>query len=192
MNETILKNPLSSETIVVNDLEKYLKDANNILIYLDDDTIPYCMKRTYFINLLSEDFVFECNSKNKIDVSIKYYDLSKLFLNVEGNHEIIVKVSDIIDIISDSGTAYFKLKSVVDKTTKKGIKKLTYTNIDLQKFVYNEGHDYTSTSDGIPPKWKALALYCGNGYTSINTYLVRLTDMPNVRRMKYRTGRTRF
>ena len=47
-----LKDPLSSETIFVRDIEQYIKDENNILIYLDNEPIPYIMKRSYFINLL--------------------------------------------------------------------------------------------------------------------------------------------
>ena len=83
--QLLLKNPLSSEKVSVNDLKKYLEDENNILIYLDDDPMPYCMKRTYFINLLAEDFDYECKSKEEVNTSIKYYNLSKLFLNVKGN-----------------------------------------------------------------------------------------------------------
>ena len=177
--QLLLKNPLSSEKVSVNNLKKYLKDENNILIYLDDDPIPYCMKRTYFINLLAEDFDYECNSRHQVNTSIKYYDLSKLFLNVEGNPQIIIKMNDIKNIISDPNITYFKLKRVINKATKKVIKKLTYTSIDLQKREYKEGPDYTTTDEDIPRKWKALASYCANGYSSINKYLVRLTDIPN-------------
>jgi hypothetical protein len=131
-----LKNPLSSETIFVDDLKKYLKDENNILIYLDDDPTPYCMKRTYFINLLAEDFDYECNSKHEVNTSIKYYNLSKLFLNVEGQPKIIIKMGDIKKIISESKNTRFKLISVKNYETNEPIKKLTYTNIDLQKINY--------------------------------------------------------
>jgi len=169
--QLLLKNPLSSERVSVDDLKKYLKDENNILIYLDDDPIPYCMKRTYFINLLAEDFDYECNSENEVNTAIKYYNLSKLFLNVEGQPKIIIKMSDIKHIMTESNITRFKLKSVKNKETKQPIKKLTYTNIDLQKRNYKEGLDYD--------KWEALEWYCANGYSSINNYLVRLTDMPN-------------
>lgn len=171
--QLLLKNPLSSEKVSVSNLKKYLKDENNILIYLDNDPIPYCMKRTYFINLLAEDFDYECNSRHKVNTSIKYYDLSKLFLNVEGNPQIIIKMNDIKSIISDPNITHFKLKSVINTKTKKSIKKLTYTNIDLQKREYKEGPDYTLR------KWQALESYCANGYSSINKYLLRLTDIPN-------------
>lgn len=171
--QLLLKNPLSSENVSVNNLKKYLEDENNILIYLDDDPMPYCMKRTYFINLLAEDFDYECKSKKEVNTSIKYYNLSKLFLNIKGKPSIVIKMDDIKIIISDPNIRYFKLKSVINKATKKPIKKLTYTNIDLQKINYKEGPDY------ISHKWEALESYCGNDYVSINKYLVRLTDMPN-------------
>jgi len=173
------KNPLSSEKVLVKDLNKYVKDENNIFIYLDEDPIPYCMKRTYFINLLAEDFDYECNSKNEVNTSIKYYNLSKLFLNVEGQPQIIIKMNDIKHIITDSNITRFKLKSVKTTFTKQPIKKLTYTNIDLKKREYKEGSDYAVDDGNTPKKWAALEWYCASGYSSINKYLVRLTDIPN-------------
>lgn len=173
-----LKNPLSSETIFIEDLKKYLKDENNILIYLDDDPIPYCMKRTYFINLLAEDFDYECNNKHEVNTSIKYYNLSKLFLNVEGQPKIIIKMSDIKNILSESNNTRFKLISVKNKLTNKPIKKLTYTNIDLQRINYIEGENYANDT-GIPKKWEALTGYCNGDYSYINRYLIRLTDIPS-------------
>ena len=178
----LLKNPLSSEKVLVKDLKKYLKDENNIVIYLDEDPIPYCMKRTYFINLLAEDFDYECNSRilyHQVNTDIKYYNLSKLFLNVKGQPQIIIKMNDIIQIMTDSNITHFKLTSVKTTFTKQPIKKLTYTNIDLKKRNYKEDSDYDVDHGDTPKKWAALEWYCAGGYFSINKYLVRLTDMPN-------------
>jgi hypothetical protein len=136
----LLQNPLSSEKVFVKDLKKYLKDVNNIVIYLDEDPIPYCMKRTYFINLLAEDFDYECNSRilyHQVNTEIKYYNLSKLFLNVKGQPQIIIKMNDIIQIMTDLNITHFKLTSVKTTFTKQPIKKLTYTNIDLHLFLFH-------------------------------------------------------
>ena len=114
--EILLQNPFSSETIYTKDLHKYLKDENNILIFLDDDQIPYCMKRSYFINLLMEDFDYECDDENNVNTKIKYYNLSKLFLNVshEGQVGIIIKMRDITHI-TDVEYTIFKLTSLQKK-----------------------------------------------------------------------------
>jgi hypothetical protein len=173
--EILLKNPLSSETFYVKDVDRYLRDENNILIYLDDEAIPYCMKRTYFINLLMEDFDYECKDEdegeNKVNTRIKYYNLSKLFLNISNSPRIVIKMSDMKHIF-DIDCTTFKLTSLERK-------KKTYTNIDFRRIQYDEhGEEYTHTETpfGTPKKWKALVIYCGNGFPSINNYLVRLTD----------------
>lgn len=113
--EILLKNPLSSETFYKKDVDRYLRDENNILIYLDDETIPYCMKRTYFTNLLLEDFDYECKDKgegeNKVNTRIKYFNLSKLFLNISNSPRIVIKMSDMKHIF-DIDCTIFKLTSL--------------------------------------------------------------------------------
>lgn len=169
--ELSLKNPLSSERIFVKNLDEYIKDENNILIYLDDDQMPYCMKRSYFINLLIEDYDYECiDLKPIITHSREYYNLSKLFLNVEGQPKIIIKMSD-ITVFFDPSITHFKLTR---KTPPKNI--YTCTNVDIQKHAYDE----SVYRDGKYPyeeeKWSALANYCSSGFRPINNYLVRLTE----------------
>uniref|UniRef100_A0A6C0ASN3 Uncharacterized protein n=1 Tax=viral metagenome TaxID=1070528 RepID=A0A6C0ASN3_9ZZZZ len=166
--EVSLKNPLSSETIYVKDIEQYIRDKNNILIYLDDEPMPYCMKRSYFINLLIEDYDYQCGDP------IPYYNLSKLFLNHKDQPKIIIKIIDITSFF-DKSVSYFKL------TSQQPIKKiLTTTNIDKRKYAYDESaHNESIYSDSYKKKkWYALAWYCSYGYVEINHYLVRLTEMP--------------
>jgi hypothetical protein len=169
--ELSLKNPLSSKSIYVKDIKKYIRDKNNILIYLDDEPMPYCMKRSYFINLLIEDYDYACDGD-----PIPYYNLSKLFLNHKKQPKIIIKIIDIKSFF-DKSISYFKL------TSQKPIQKiLTNTNVDKRKHAYDESkYDESKYDSYKDKKWLALASYCGydyNGYKEINNYLVRLTDMP--------------
>jgi hypothetical protein len=85
-------------------------------------------------------------------------------------------MSDIKNILSESNTR-FKLISVKNEKNEP-IKKLTYTNIDLQKINYVEG-EYYANDTGTPKKWEALEWYCNSGSSSINKYLIRLTDIPS-------------
>lgn len=168
-----LKDPLSSETIFVRDIEQYIKDENNILIYLDNEPIPYIMKRSYFINLLIEDYDYNCEKKHD---TTKYYNLSKLFLNHTDQPKIIINITQ-IESFSDVEYSYFKL------TKSEPLKKIrTKTNIDIKKQNYEEGEDYKEF------KWDALAMYCDHGYLEINKYLVRLTEIPKFGLYEYFTN----
>jgi hypothetical protein len=183
-----LKNPLSSETIFVKDIEQYIKDQNNILIYLDDEPIPYCMKRSYFINLLIEDYDYECVND---DTTTQYYNLSKLFLNHEEQPKIIINIKDLKSFFNGE-FSYFKLTNTSTKIK-------TNTIIDIKQKAYEqpkedeqpkeyedeEYEDYEDEDDeeekqwkALEKKWKALKVYCHSGYTEINNYLVRLTEIP--------------
>ena len=168
-----LKDPLSSETIFVRDIEQYIKDENNILIYLDNEPIPYIMKRSYFINLLIEDYDYNCEKK---DDTTKYYNLSKLFLNHTDQPKIIINITQ-IESFSNVEYSYFKLTK-----SEPLINIRTNTNIDIKKQNYEEGEDYKEF------KWDALAVYCDYGYLEINKYLVRLTEIPKFGLYEYFTN----
>lgn len=171
--ELYLKNPLSSDRILVKNIEKYIQDENNILIYLDDDPMPYCMKRSYFINLLIEDFDYECINTNPVTTSsIKYYNLSKLFLNIEGQPKIIIKMSDITSFF-DPRITHFKLTS---KTPQNKI--YTCTNVDIRKHAYDENVYGDGECQYEDEKWYELVYYCTSGFEIITNYLVRLTEIP--------------
>jgi hypothetical protein len=130
-----LQDPLSSQKIPVENVEKYLKDKNSILIYLDDEPMPYCMKRSYFVNLLFDDIDYKCNnkgddncnkisskSKDKIDKNDMFYNLSKLFLNRESESKngekypnIIVPKKQMDNIMKQNSANVFKLYSADEK-----------------------------------------------------------------------------
>jgi len=145
----LVKSPLSTEEVFVN---KIMEDE--ILLYLEEDTIPYCIKRTYFENLLVEDRVY--------DDETTYYDLSKLFLN--SGPSILLGA---VDALQDPECRTFRLvKKREIKTVESHIHKR------IREYVEEEGYE----SSYIPKKWQALADFCNHGYSTINRYLIRLTN----------------
>jgi hypothetical protein len=158
-----LNDPLSSQKIPIENLEHYIEENNSILIYLDDDPMPYLMKRTYFINLLFDDYDYKCNVNNKIVKPYKqYYNLGKLFLNVKENPDIIVLKSQLDEVIRRD-TTKFKLSS-----TGKTITTYPQINHNLTKYV-----EYPKFEK---KKWSAVANYTSEGYAAMNEYLIRLAD----------------
>lgn len=72
------------------------------------------MKRLYFKNILLSDIDYECDMDNNMDTSREYYNLSKLFLNMEKYSNIIIRKRSINKIIdSVDKTHEYHLKSIV-------------------------------------------------------------------------------
>jgi hypothetical protein len=150
--QLLVKSPLSTEEVFINEIMD-----DEILIYLDEDPVPYRIKRIYFENLFVEDLVYD--SENT------YYDLSKLFLN--GGLSIIL--SD-IDSMEDPHCRIFRLVS------KKEIR-IVESHIHKRILEYVEDEEYSVMEPPyICKKWQALAIFCDGGYSNINRYLIRLTD----------------
>lgn len=148
----LVKSPLSTEEVFITEIMD-----DEILIYLDEDPVPYRIKRTYFQNLFVEDLVYDAENS--------YYDLSKLFLN--GGPSIIL--SD-IDDLKDPHCRIFRLVS------KKEIKIVeSRIHKHILEYVEEEGYSVME-SPYICKKWQALAIFCDGGYSNINRYLIRLTD----------------
>lgn len=161
-----LNDPLSSQKIPIENLQNYIKENNSILIYLDDNPMPYLMKRTYFTNLLFDDYDYKCNANNKIIKPYKqYYNLGKLFLNVEENPNIVVLKSQVDELIRRKDAKKFKLIS-----TGKTITTYPQINHKLTKYKYKK-----ENSDSKKTKWSAIVPYTSNGNMLINGYLIRLS-----------------
>jgi hypothetical protein len=127
---------------------------DEILLYLEEDPVPYCIKRMYFKNLLVEDRVY--------DYETTYYDLGKLFLN--GGPSILLGA---VDALQDPECRAFRLVKKEIKTVESHIHK------HIREYVEEEEGYETSY---IPKKWQALADFCNHGYSDINRYLIRLTN----------------
>lgn len=147
----LVKSPLSTEEVFVNEIME-----DEILMYLDEDPIPYCIKRTYLENLMVEDLVY--------DSETTYYDLSKLFLN--GGPSIILSN---VEALKDPDCRTFRLVS------KKEIKIVeSYIHKGILEYVEEEEYGVMEPPY-ICKKWQALAIFCDGGYSNINRYLIRLT-----------------
>jgi hypothetical protein len=150
----LVKSPLSTEEIFIKEIM-----MDEIIIYLDNDPIPYCIKKTYFKNILVEDLMYD--EKNT------YYDLGKLFLNVFPYKRIIL--SD-INVLHNKNIRTFNLVSKGEiKKVKSHIHKRMKEYVEDEKYNVME-HPY------ISKKWQALSYYCDSGSSHINQYLIRLTE----------------
>jgi hypothetical protein len=144
-----MKSPISTEEVFVNKIMD-----NEILLYLDEDPVPYCIKRRYLENLLVEDRVY--------DDEMTYYDLGKLFLN--GGPSILL---DTVDALQDQECRTFRIvKKMEIKTVE------SYIHKRIREYVEEEGYG----TSYIPKKWQALRDFCNDGYSDINRYLIRLTN----------------
>ena len=49
---------------VIEDINTFLNRDDNIMIYMNEEPIPFLMKRSYFANILFDDIVYTCKNGN--------------------------------------------------------------------------------------------------------------------------------
>ena len=143
--------------------DTYLDDF--ILIYINDEEIPFAIKRHYLINLTYSDIDYSCDktiTDINVNVDEEYCNLYKLFLNYPQFRNIVVSKTDLHEIILDEDVKRIQLVTKEEE-------KLTYPKIkyDLKQFDTKNLEIMNEISDSIE-------FYAGSGYSYINGYLIRL------------------
>ena len=106
------KNPLTQRSTTFSkgsDIEVFLNRDDNIMIYMNDEPMPFLMKRSYFANILFDDIVYECPPKTSKqlgkwkspNIHKEYYHLFKLFVNYSEYKDIIIEKTVMDKIVNN-------------------------------------------------------------------------------------------
>ena len=143
--------------------DTYLHDF--ILIYINDQEMPFAVKRHFLINLTYDDIDYSCD-KTKTDINVnidkQYYNLYKLFLNYPEFKNIIIPKDDFDKIIIDKDIKRIHLVTKEER-------KLTYSKIKNSLKQID-----TKNLDVMNQIADSIEFYVNYGYSYINGYLVRL------------------
>lgn len=149
--------------------EYYLN--NFVLIYVDDQEIPFLIKRHYLVNLTYDDVDY-WSGKTETDVDIgininvnvneQYYTLYKLFLNYDEFRNIVISKPDLDEIIRNKHIKRIRL-------VKRQETKLTYPKIKHQLKTF-----HISNREVVDEIQDSIIYYVTDGYSVINGYLIRL------------------
>ncbi len=164
--DIFLSDPLSSQKIPISDLDYRISEGDYILIYLDDNQIPYIMRRQYFKNLIFENYDYICDDDNNIIKDKKYYNLENWFLNTEEKPNIIISKSQVDELINNENIYSFKLN-----TTNKELK--TFPYFDYEFIKYMEQLNYRKKERKLNKIWRPLRQYTKTRYKPINSLLLR-------------------
>lgn len=143
--------------------DTYLNDF--VLIYIDDEELPFAIKRHYLVNLTYDDIDYSCDktmSDINVNVEEQYCNLYKLFLNYPQFRKILIPKDNFDKIIRDED-----IKRIHLLTKKEG--KLTYPKIKYTLKQIN-----TKNLDVMYEIADSIEFYVNKGYSYINGYLVRL------------------
>lgn len=181
------KNPLTQRSMTFlkgSDIEVFLNRDDNIMIYMNDEPMPFLMKRSYFANILFDDIVYECPPKTSKQLGKwkspnthththkEYYHLFKLFVNYPEYKDIIIEKTVMDKIVKNR---------VINKyhifTKSRQINTIAKSSVDLR---LDTSHINSNENKEI---LKSLQYYTGQGYRIANGYLIRTSDYPQRRRI---------
>jgi len=165
------KNPLTqSTTFQIGDIDSFLNRDDNIMMYMNNEPMPFLMKRSYFANILFDDIVYHCQEtilsdsiafSNGSDVKPReYYHLFKLFANYPEYRDIIIHRSVMDKIVHNRHINKYHIY-----TSGHQINTIAKSNVDLRTEVEEE----LDTSE----IFQSLSYYSGIGYSTANGYLIR-------------------
>ena len=180
--EIICLSPFSKNIIELTntDIESNNHNESNdfILIFIDEITKPFFIKRHYLKNITHDDIDYSCNqtiTNINVNVEEKYYNLYKLFLNYPEFNNIIVSATDLDKIINDKKIKRIHLFKNEEEKTKLTYPKIKYT---LKQIIIDDIDEYGNyDQDGVRNKiTDSLIFYVTDGYPFINGYLIRLNN----------------
>jgi hypothetical protein len=181
--DMICLSPFSKNIII--ELTNTAIESNNhnesndfILIFIDEITTPFFIKRHYLKNITHDDIDYSCNetiTNINVNVEEKYYNLYKLFLNYPEFNNIIVSATDLDKIINDKKIKRIHLFKNEEEKTKLTYPKIKYT---LKQIIIDDIDEYGNYGpDSVRNKiTDSLIFYVTNGYPFINGYLIRLNN----------------
>lgn len=165
------KNPLTQRSTTFlkgSDIESFLNRDDNIMIYMNDEPMPFLMKRSYFANILFDDIVYECPPKTHKE----YYHLFKLFVNYPEYQDIIIEKTVMDKIVKNR---------VINKyhifTKSRQINTIAKSNVDLR--LANLYIDSNENKEIL----KSLQYYTTQGYRIANGYLIRTSGYSRRKRL---------
>jgi hypothetical protein len=164
------KNPLTdSYHHIIEDIDTFLNRDDNIMIYMNEDPIPFLMKRSYFANILFDDIVYTCKNGNN-ELSLingkpkQYYYLFKLFVNYPEYRDIILPLETMDKIVNNKHINKYHIF-----TKGRIINTIPKINIELN----NDEHSNIEEEDNIGNIIGSLSYYTDRGYSVANSYLIR-------------------
>ena len=176
----IYKNPLTQTQVYnIKDIDSFLNRDDNIMIYMDDEPIPFLMKRSYFANILFDDIVYHCSSSRSIGKTssrsrTSYYHLFKLFVNHPEYQDVILSTTEMDNIVKNRHINKYHIYSA-----NRAINTIPKINVDLK----TDPHEDVTNEENLGEILNNLSYYAEKGYNVANSYLIRTTEYPERRKL---------
>lgn len=171
-------NPLTNTSIHnIKDIDVFLNRDDNVMIFMNDEPIPFLMKRSYFANILFDDIVYQCGPNSRSRVSTRrnqYYHLFKLFANHTKYKDIIIPLDEMDKIVKNRHINKYHIYSA-----DRAINTIPKINVDLK----TDPHADITNEENIGDILSNLSYYTGRGYSVANGYLVRTAYYPERRKL---------